>query len=196
MEGEDIINLPASSNSASGTESGELRDLDDGLHEVYSHPNNAETKDGEIKSEIPDLNEGDMRNLQSHLIVEAEVDNTLVDNSSDMQISDEITETVRVEEKWDDISSGAHSESVTVEGKIDGSTMPTKKRKNGSPIQNHMMDGICILLLSCYTKLALLYIRQFYCKSFASVVVCSITQFHINRNKSLCSLWYGNFCFP
>ncbi|XVF63181.1 hypothetical protein PTKIN_Ptkin09bG0067600 [Pterospermum kingtungense] len=144
MEGQDIINLPASSNSVSETESGELRDLDDGLHEVYSQPNNAETKDAEIKSEIQDLNEGDISNVQSHLIVEADVEKTLVDDSSDMQISDEITETLRVEEKWDDISSGAHSEAFIVEAKIDGSPVPTKKRKNGSPIQNDMMGGISI----------------------------------------------------
>ena len=164
MEGQDIINLPASSNSVSGSESGELRDLHDGPHQVDSQPNNAETKDGETKAEIQNLNEGDIRNPQSHLIVEAEVDNTPVDNSSDMQISDEITETVRVEEKLDDFSSGAHSESFTVEEKTDGSSMPTKKRgldfQNGSPIQNHMMDGICILLLSCYLQLAFLCIRQ------------------------------------
>ncbi|XWS46421.1 hypothetical protein CRYUN_Cryun14cG0064700 [Craigia yunnanensis] len=148
MEGQDIINLPASSNSVSGSESGELRDLDDVPHQVDSQPNNAETKDGETKAEIQDPNEGDIRNHQSHLIVEAEVDNTLVDDSSDMQISDEITETVRVEEKLDYFSSGAHSESFTVEQKMDGSSLPTKKRsldvQNGSPIQNHMMDGISV----------------------------------------------------
>ena len=165
MEGQDLINLPASSNSVSGSESGELGELDDGPHQVDSQPNNAEIKDGEMKAEIWKLNEGDIRNPQSHLVVEVEVDNTLVDDSSDMQISDEITETVRVEEKLDDFSSGAHSESFTVEEKTDGSSMPTKKRgldfQNGSPIQNHMMDGFCILLLSCYHKLAFLFIHQF-----------------------------------
>ncbi|XP_022735315.1 uncharacterized protein LOC111288618 isoform X2 [Durio zibethinus] len=146
MEGWDVINLPASSNSLSGSESGELRDLDDGPHQVDSQPNNAETKDGETKAGISDLKEGDIRNPQSHLIVEVEIDNSLVDDSSDMQISDEITETVRVEEKLNDFSSGAHSESFTVEEKMDGFSVPNKKRrldvKNGSPIQNHMMDGI------------------------------------------------------
>ncbi|XP_022715289.1 uncharacterized protein LOC111274701 isoform X2 [Durio zibethinus] len=146
MEGQDLINLPASSNSISGSESGELRDLDDGPHQVESLPTNAEAKDGEMKAEILKLNEGDIRNSQSHLTVEAEVDNTFADDSSDMQISDEITETARVEEKLDDISSGAHSESFTVEEKMDGNSVPTKKRRldvqNGSPIQNHMIDAL------------------------------------------------------
>ncbi|XWS75419.1 hypothetical protein CRYUN_Cryun01aG0086400 [Craigia yunnanensis] len=146
MEGHVLINLPASSNSASGSESGELREFDDGPHQVDSQPNNADIKDGEMKVEIRKLNEGDIRNHQSHLVVEVEVDNTLVGYSSDMQISDEITETVRIEEKLDEFSSGALSESFTVEEKMDGSSMPTKKRRldvqNGSSIQNDMMDGI------------------------------------------------------
>ncbi|XP_022719021.1 uncharacterized protein LOC111277108 isoform X2 [Durio zibethinus] len=130
VEGQDLINLPSSSNSMSGSESGELRDLDDAPNQVDSQPNNAEAKDGEMKAEIPELNEGDIRNPQSHFIVEAEVDNTLAEGSSDMEISDEITETVTVEEK------------------MDGSSVPTKKRRvdvhNESPIQNHMMDGISV----------------------------------------------------
>ncbi|XWS30671.1 hypothetical protein CRYUN_Cryun23aG0006700 [Craigia yunnanensis] len=148
MERQDFINLPASSNSVSGSESGELLELDDRPHQVDSQPNNAEIKDGEMKAEIRKLNEGDIRNPQSHLVVEVEVDHTLVDDSSDMQISDEITETGRVEEKLDDFSSRAHSESFTVEDKTDGSSMPTKKRRldvqNRSPIQNNMMDGISV----------------------------------------------------
>ncbi|XVF25231.1 hypothetical protein REPUB_Repub13aG0195400 [Reevesia pubescens] len=148
MEGQDLINLPASCNSLSGSESGELRDLDDGLNQADSQPNNAEAKDGETIAEIPELNEGDIRNSQCHLILEAGVDNTLADDSSDMQISDEIIETVKVEEKLDDLSSRAHSESFTVEEKMDGSSVPTKKRRldvqNGSSIQNHMMDGISV----------------------------------------------------
>ncbi|XVE57237.1 hypothetical protein DITRI_Ditri04bG0075300 [Diplodiscus trichospermus] len=109
MEGQDIIHLPASSNSVSGSGSGKLRDLDDGPHQVDSQLSNAETNNGETKAEIQGLIEGDIRNPPSHLIVEAEVDNTLLNNSSDMEISDEITETVRVEEKVDDDSSGAVS---------------------------------------------------------------------------------------
>lgn len=148
MEGQDIINLPASSNSVSGSESGELRDLDDEPHPVDSQPNTAETKDGETKAEIQDVKEVDFRNPGSHLIVEGEVDSSLVDDSSDMQISDEITETVRVEEKLDDFSSVAHSESFTVEEKVDGSSVAIKKRRldvqNGSPLQNHMIDGIYV----------------------------------------------------
>ncbi|XVE77448.1 hypothetical protein DITRI_Ditri13aG0063600 [Diplodiscus trichospermus] len=148
MEGQDIIHLPASSNSVSGSESGELRDLDDGPHQVDSQPNNAETNDGETKAEIQGLIEGDIRNAPSHLIVEAEVDNTLLDNSSDMEISDEITETGRVEEKVDEDSSGGHSESYTVEKKMVGSSVPNKKRsldvQNGSPIQNNKMDGFSV----------------------------------------------------
>ncbi|XVF27073.1 hypothetical protein REPUB_Repub14bG0075000 [Reevesia pubescens] len=148
MEGQDLINLPASGNCVSGSESGELRDLDDGLHQVDSQPNNAEAKDGETKAEILQLNEGDIRNSQSHLVVEAEVENTIADDSSDMQISDELTDAVRVEEKFDDFSSGAHSESFTVEEKMDGSSVPTKKRhldvQNGSPIHSHMRDGISV----------------------------------------------------
>ncbi|KAK8261667.1 hypothetical protein V6Z12_D13G203200 [Gossypium hirsutum] len=103
----------------SGSESGELRDVDDGLHQVDSQRNNAEAKDGEVKAEILQLNEGDIRNPQNNLIVEAKV------------------------------SSGAHSESFKVEEKLDGSSMSTKKRcldlENGSPIQNHTMDGISVV---------------------------------------------------
>ncbi|MBA0574094.1 hypothetical protein Golob_001329 [Gossypium lobatum] len=153
--GQDFITLPASSNSMSGSESGELRDVDDGLHQVDSQHNNAEAKDGEVKAEILQLNEGDIRNPQNNLIVEEKVDNTLAGDSSDMEISDEITEALRVEKKLDEVSSGAHSESFMVEEKLDGSSMSTKKRcldlENGSPIQNHTMDGICILLLRCYS---------------------------------------------
>ncbi|XP_017619346.1 uncharacterized protein LOC108463877 isoform X1 [Gossypium arboreum] len=147
--GQDFITLPASSNSMSGSESGELRDVDDGLHQVDSQPNNAEAKDGEVKAEILQLNEGDIRNPQNNLIVEAKVDNTLAGDSSDMEISDEITEVLRVEKKLDEVSSGAHSESFKVEEKLDGSSMSTKKRcldlENGSPIQNHTMDGISVV---------------------------------------------------
>lgn len=154
VEGQDFITLPASSNSMSGSESGELRDVDDGLHQVDSQPNHAEAKDGEVEAEILQLNEGDIRNPQNNLIMEAKVDNTLAGDSSDMEISDEITETLRVEKKLDEVSSGAHSESFKGEEKLDGSLMSTKKRcldlENGSPIQNHTMDGICILFLSCY----------------------------------------------
>ncbi|MBA0844044.1 hypothetical protein Goarm_001172 [Gossypium armourianum] len=154
--GQDFITLPASSNSMSGSESGELRDVDDGLHQVDSQRNNAEAKDGEVKAEILQLNEGDIRNPQNNLIVEAKVENTLAGDSSDMEISDEITEALRVEKKLDEVSSGAHSESFKVEEKLDGSSMSTKKRcldlENGSPIQNHTMDGICILLLSSVVK--------------------------------------------
>ncbi|KAL1127704.1 hypothetical protein V6Z11_A13G195900 [Gossypium hirsutum] len=63
-----------------------------------------------------------------------------------MEISDEITEVLRVEKKLDEVSSGAHSESFKVEEKLDGSSMSTKKRcldlENGSPIQNHTMDAV------------------------------------------------------
>lgn len=166
MEGQDIINLPASSNS-SGSESGELRDLDDGPCQVGSQPNNAETKDGEGKVESLEVNEGVIKNPQSDLIVETEVDNTLVDDSSDMQISDEITETVRVKETLEGLSFGAHSAYFTADEKMDGlsSSVPTKKRcldaQNGSPIQNDMMDGIRILLLNCYPELFIFFcIRQ------------------------------------
>ncbi|OMO94670.1 PSP, proline-rich [Corchorus olitorius] len=148
MEGEDVINLPSSCKSGSGSESGELRDLDDGSCQVDSLPKNPGTVDGEIKVVSLELNDSDSANPQSNLIVEQDVDNALVDNSSDMQISDEITETVRDEEKLDEISFVAHSESFTAEVKMDGSSSSvyTKKRrleiKDGSPIQNHIMDAI------------------------------------------------------
>ncbi|GMI84502.1 hypothetical protein like AT5G38600 [Hibiscus trionum] len=146
VEGQDLISLPASSNSNSGAESGELRDVNDEPHQVNSQLNNAEAEDGEVKAEILEVNEGGVRNPQNHLIVEAKVDNTLAGNSSDMEISDQETETLRVVKILDDVSSGAHSISFTVEEKLDVSSVSTKKRcldvQNGCPIQNHTMDAI------------------------------------------------------
>ncbi|KAK8545486.1 hypothetical protein V6N13_066765 [Hibiscus sabdariffa] len=148
VEGQDLVALPESSHSLSGTESGELRDVDDGPHQVDSQPSNAEAEDGEVKAEILVVNEGDTRNPQNPLIMEAKVDNTLAGNSSDMEISDEENETLRVEKKLDDVSSGAHSISFTVEEKLDVSSVSAKKRcldvQNGSPILNHTMDGISL----------------------------------------------------
>ncbi|KAK8520150.1 hypothetical protein V6N12_004111 [Hibiscus sabdariffa] len=146
--GQDLITLPASSNSMSGSESGELRDVDDGPHQVDSQTNNVEAEDGEVETGILELNEGDIRNPQNLLIMDAKVDKTPAGSSSDMEISDEGTETLRVEKKLDDDSSGALSISFTVEEKLDVSSMSTKKRcidvQNGSPIQNHTMDGISV----------------------------------------------------
>ncbi|XP_038996776.1 uncharacterized protein LOC120121499 isoform X1 [Hibiscus syriacus] len=148
VEGQDLITLPASSNFMSGSESGELRDVDDGPHQIDSQSNNIEFEHGEVKAEILELNEGGIRNAQNLLSVEAKVDNTLTGNSSDMEISDEETETLRAEKKLDDVSSGAHSIYFTVEEKSGVSSVSTKKRcldvHNGSPIQNHTMDGISI----------------------------------------------------
>ncbi|GMJ11247.1 hypothetical protein like AT5G38600 [Hibiscus trionum] len=130
VEGEDLITLPASSNSVSGSESGELRDVNDGPHQVDSQHNNVEAEDGEVKAEILELNEGETVNPQNLLLMEAKVGTTLAGNSSDMEISDEETQTLRVEKK------------------LDVSSVSTKKRcldvQNGSPIQNHTMDGISI----------------------------------------------------
>ncbi|KAE8710338.1 putative Gamete-expressed 3 [Hibiscus syriacus] len=147
VDNHDLITLPASSNSMSGSESGELRDVDDGPHQMDSQSNNVEVEDGEVKDETLE-NEGGIRNPQNLLNLEAKVDNTLAGNSFDMEISDEETETLRVEKKLDDVSSGAHSISFTVEEKLGVSSVSTEKRRLdvliGSPIQNHTMDGISI----------------------------------------------------
>ncbi|KAL4326259.1 hypothetical protein GQ457_11G015140 [Hibiscus cannabinus] len=89
IQGQDLITLPASSNSMSGSESGELRDVDDGPHQVDSQTNNVEAEDGEVETGILELNEGDIRNPQNLLIMDAKVDKTPAGSSSDMEIIEE-----------------------------------------------------------------------------------------------------------
>ncbi|GLU01649.1 hypothetical protein SLE2022_189490 [Rubroshorea leprosula] len=141
MEAGDMIKLPSPSHSGSGSESGEICDSgNSGPHEADSQPINCEAKHEKIVGEKIELD----GNAHSH-VIETGQGHSSANGSSIQQLSIERTETIRVKEKLDGFTSEVHSETDTVEEKLDNPNSRMQADdllivQSESPIQNTMMD--------------------------------------------------------
>uniref|UniRef100_A0A5B6ZBF1 CCHC-type domain-containing protein n=1 Tax=Davidia involucrata TaxID=16924 RepID=A0A5B6ZBF1_DAVIN len=141
METEDLIDLPASSSCGCKSEKENLNNSNCEPSEADSQPSNSAVKEDELNGEILG-NEGEVGYEDNPLLLATAIDKDLVDNTSILQVSVEVTETVTVAEKMSCISSGVNAENgcLTVR---DGSPINSHKR-DGSSISNHEIDGSSI----------------------------------------------------
>ncbi|XP_038697270.1 zinc finger CCHC domain-containing protein 8-like [Tripterygium wilfordii] len=132
METEDMINLPASSNSVSESENNELRGTDNGAIQAESqHRDSIDDKD-KIDGKNMGLNEGEMGSTDTHALLETDGDKALMSDSSSMDMRIESTENVAIVEKLDI--------SISVVRPEDGCSVIQHK----TPTRNHMADGTLI----------------------------------------------------
>ena len=144
MESEDIINVPASCNSGYKSENDSIHDSICEPSGADSQLSNSEIKEGKLKGDISRTSEVDVGHGDSQPFVAADTDGNLIGSSSFLQASVELNETVSVAKDEKRFSSGIQTENGcrTVQ---DGSPISNQKR-GGSPINNHEIDGGCILL--------------------------------------------------
>lgn len=142
MESEDLINLPASSNSGNESENNDLPSADCELGAADSLPNNSEIKENQLNGDFPG-NEDDIGNKSIQSLPVPESDKDLIDTTTIVQVTVELGEAVEVQEKMNCFNSTVHTEngSVTVQ---DGSLLGNLKR-DGSSISSQEKDISCIL---------------------------------------------------
>ncbi|KAI8016486.1 Zinc finger CCHC domain-containing protein 8 [Camellia lanceoleosa] len=133
MQSEDLIDLPAPSNSGCKSESGELRNSNCEPSDADSQPSSVEVKKDEQNGEISGT-EVDVSNGDSQLLPAAEMDGDLIGSSSLLQVSVKLNESVAVSEEVNSFSSRSRTENgcLTVQ---DGSPITSHKR-DGSPVCN------------------------------------------------------------
>lgn len=137
MESEDLINLPASSNSGNESENNDVPSADCERGAADSLPNNSEIKENQLNGDFPG-NEDDIGNKSIQSLLVPESDKDLIDNTTIVQVTVELGEAVEVQEKMNCFNSAVHTEngSVTVQ---DGSLLGNLKR-DGSSISSQEKD--------------------------------------------------------
>ncbi|KAL7245449.1 hypothetical protein ACSBR2_000726 [Camellia fascicularis] len=133
MQSEDLIDLPAPSNSGCKSESGELRNCNCEPSDADSQPSSVEVKKDKQNGEISGT-EVDVSNGDSQLLPAAEMDGDLIGSSSVLQVSVKLNESVAVSDEVNSFSSRSRTENgcLTVQ---DGSPITSYKR-DGSPVSN------------------------------------------------------------
>ncbi|KAF5939665.1 hypothetical protein HYC85_023924 [Camellia sinensis] len=145
MQSEDLIDLPAPSNSGCKSESGELRNSNCEPSDADSQPSSVEVKKEKQNGEISGT-EVDVSNGDSQLLLAAEMDGDLIGSSSVLQVSVKLNESVAVSDEVNSFSSRNRTENgfLTVQ---DGSPITSYKR-DGSPVSN------CILLFDFHVSIS------------------------------------------
>ena len=144
MESEDIINVPASCNSGYKSENDSIHDSICEPSGADSQLNKSKVKEGKLKRESFRTSEVDVGNGDSQSFVATDTDGKFIGRSSFLQASVELNETVAVAKDEKRFSSGIQTENGCRTAQ-DGSPISNRKR-GGSPINNHEIDGGCILL--------------------------------------------------
>lgn len=133
MGTEELINPPAPSGSACGSEDNELHNSNPEPGEADSSSSNSEVKEDKLNIESLMQNKVDFEKVDSRLTSGAVLDKDLVDKQLTSQGSVEVTETIVVTKLINSSSSGVPTENGCLTAPDEG------------PIGNHMIDGTCIL---------------------------------------------------
>lgn len=149
METEDLINLPASSNSGNGSDNNDLNNSTSEPTEAESIPSNSKVKDDKLNEEIKVIN-GDDEKEDNHTSLTSDKDKDLVDSTTTLQVTVEVTEGIAVDEKIKCLSPTEHVENGDLTSQDKNQNPLGNHKRAGSPISSTLKDGSCILLFTSY----------------------------------------------
>lgn len=150
MESEDLINLPASSDSGNVSEEKDPSAADRELCTADSLPNTCKIQESQLNGECEVNDDVANKSIQS-LLPESVKD--LNENATIVQVSVELAEAVDVQETTNCFSSTVHTENghVTVREE----SPPGNRKRDGSSISSQDKHASCILFLWLFLILKL-----------------------------------------
>ncbi|KAM7516625.1 hypothetical protein LguiA_006208 [Lonicera macranthoides] len=140
METEDLINLPASSNSGNGSDNNDLNNSTSEPMETESIPSNSEVKDDKLNEEIEVIN-GDDEKEDSQTFLTSDKDKDLIDSTTTLQVTVEVTEGIAVDEKIKCFSPTEDVENGDLISQDKNQNPLANHKRAGSPISSPLKDG-------------------------------------------------------